>query len=177
MLLPIKLATTKQPAKKKGKVTPVTTEEQAKGFEGLKRQAQLEEQQIAEFVAKQNYNPAEEARKRGVSVPTQPYEGKINTGTLPNPVLSGEESVAKAQAEPKVAPKVKVNKQGLVVKTIETKYGNLEYTTTPEESKIYLGSDIDAINKLTAEIAKDFENGFRQEGLKPKRQTKEKSPH
>ena len=174
MLLPIKLATTKQPAKKKGKVTPVTPEEQAKGFEGLKRQAQLEEQQINEFIAKQNYNPAEEARKRGVSVPTQPYEGKINTGTLPNPVLSGEESVAKAQAEPKVAPKVQVNKQGLVVKTIETKYGNLEYTATPEESKIYLGSNIDAINKLTAEIAKDFENGFRQEGLKPKRQTKEK---
>ena len=174
MLLPIKLATTKQPAKKKGKVTPVTPEEQAKGFEGLKRQAQLEEQQIAEFIAKQNYNPAEEARKRGVSVPTQPYEGKINTGTLPNPVLSGEESVAKAQAEPKIAPKVQVNKQGLVVKTIETKYGNLKYTATPEESKIYLGSNIDAINKLTAEIAKDFENGFRQEGLKPKRQTKEK---
>ena len=174
MLLPIKLATTKQPAKKKGKVTPVTPEEQAKGFEGLKRQAQLEEQQIAEFIAKQNYNPAEEARKRGVSVPTQPYERKINTGTLPNPVLSGEESVAKAQTEPKVAPRVQVNKQGLVVKTIETKYGNLKYTATPEESKIYLGSNIDAINKLTAEIAKDFENGFRQEGLKPKRQTKEK---
>lgn len=174
MLLPIKLATTKQPAKKKSKVTPVTPEEQTKGFEGLKRQAQLEEQQIAEFVAKQNYNPVEEARKRGVSVPTQPYEGKINTGTLSNPVLSGEESVAKAQTEPKVVPKVQVNKQGLVVKTIETKYGNLKYTATPEESKIYLGSDIDAINKLTAEIAKDFENGFRQEGLKPKRQTKEK---
>jgi hypothetical protein len=174
MLLPIKLATTKQPAKKKGKVTPVTPEEQVKGFEGLKRQAQLEEQQIAEFIAKQNYNPAEEARKRGVSVPTQPYESKLNTGVLAEPVLSGEESVAKAQTEPKVAPRVQVNKQGLVVKTIETKYGNLKYTATPEESKIYLGSNIDAINKLTAEIAKDFENGFRQEGLKPKRQTKEK---
>lgn len=174
MLLPIKLATTKQPAKKKGKVTPVTPEEQAKGFEGLKRQAKLEEQQIAEFVAKQNYNPAEEARKRGVSVPVQPYESKLNTGVLAEPVLSGEESVAKAQTEPKVAPRVQVNKQGLVVKTIETKYGNVKYTTTPEESKVYLSSDIDAINKLTAEIAKDFEKGFREQGRKKKTETKEK---
>jgi hypothetical protein len=174
MLLPIKLATTKQPAKKKGKITPVTPEEQAKGFEGLKRQAKLEEQQIAEFVAKQNYNPAEEARKRGVSVPVQPYESKLNTGVLAEPVLSGEESVAKAQTEPKVAPRVQVNKQGLVVKTIETKYGNVKYTTTPEESKVYLSSDIDAINKLTAEIAKDFEKGFREQGRKKKTETKEK---
>lgn len=174
MLLPIKLATTKQPTKKKGKVTPVTPEEQAKGFEGLKRQAKLEEQQIAEFIAKQNYNPAEEARKRGVSVPVQSYESKLNTGVLPEPVLSGEESVAKAQTESKVAPRVQVNKQGLVVKTIETKYGNVKYTTTPEESKVYLSSDIDAINKLTAEIAKDFEKGFREQGRKKKTETKEK---
>jgi hypothetical protein len=160
---------------KKKKVTPVSKEEQAKGFAGLERQKKIEETQLQEYIAQQNYNPAEEARRRGVSVPVQSYEQKINTGqTVGKPVLSGSELIEKQITEPKAPSKIKTTPEGLVKKTFNTKYGAVDYVATPEESKIFKGTDIDAINNLTKTIAKDFEKAGREQGLKPKTSTKEK---
>jgi hypothetical protein len=161
MLIPIQIGTGKQVVKKK-KVSTVTPEEQAKAFDILRKQTSkdiaYEEKKQAELEAN--------LRKRTVDPATNiMMYGDVEEGVptaIPTP-----------QA-PKVAPTPKVTKEGLVKKTITTKFGDIDYTATPEESQIFRSGDINAINNLMREIALDFEKGGEEQGLKPKTTTTEK---
>ena len=161
MLIPIQIGTGKQVVKKK-KVSTVTPEEQAKAFDILRKQTgkdiAYEEKKQAELEAnlrKRTVNPATNMMMYGdveEGVPT----------AIPTPPA------------PKVTPTPKVTKEGLVKKTITTKFGDIDYTATPEESQIFKSGDINAINNLMREITLDFEKGGEEQGLKPKTTTTEK---
>jgi len=160
MLIPIQIGTGKQVVKKK-KVSTVTPEEQAKAFDILRKQTSkdiaYEEKKQAELEAN--------LRKRTVD----PATNRMVFGEAPAEMVG-----LPAPQAPKVAPTPKVTKEGLVKKTITTKFGDIDYTATPEESQIFRSGDINAINNLMREIALDFEKGGEEQGLKPKTTTTEK---
>ena len=160
MLIPIQIGTGKQVVKKK-KVSTVTPEEQAKAFDILRKQTSkdiaYEEKKQAELEAN--------LRKRTVD----PATNRMVFGEAPAEMVG-----LPAPQTPKVAPTPKVTKEGLVKKTITTKFGDIDYTATPEESQIFRSGDINAINNLMREIALDFEKGGEEQGLKPKTTTTEK---
>ncbi|MFN7318220.1 MAG: hypothetical protein ACK5S6_01810, partial [bacterium] len=160
MLIPIQIGTGKQVVKKK-KVSTVTPEEQAKAFDILRKQTSkdiaYEEKKQAELEAN--------LRKRTVD----PATNRMVFGEAPAEMVG-----LPAPQTPKVAPTPKVTKEGLVKKTITTKFGDIDYTATPEESQIFRSGDVNAINNLMREIALDFEKGGEEQGLKPKTTTTEK---
>lgn len=161
MLIPTAFVANKS---KKKKVTPVSKEEQAKAFNILKRQTE-KEKAIEDKKASEEINKFFLQRELNQNLPV---DKQVKT-EFPEVQPPASELQKKT-----VAPTVKTTPEGLVKKTFNTKYGAVDYIATPEESKIFKGTDIDAINNLTKTIAKDFEKAGREQGLKPKTSTKEK---
>ncbi len=142
---------------KKKKVTPVSKEEQAKAFDILKRQTEkekaIEDKKTAEAIDKfflqreLNQNLPVDKQVKTEFPEVQPPASELQKKT--------------------VAPTVKTTPEGLVKKTFNTKYGVVDYVADERESKIFKGTDINAINNLTKDIVQYFEGLGRDQGRKP----------
>jgi hypothetical protein len=142
---------------KKKKVTPVSKEEQAKAFDILKRQTEkekaIEDKKTAEAIDK--FYLQEELNK---NLPVD-KQVKIQFPDVQPPVSELQKKT--------VAPTVKTTPEGLVKKTFNTKYGVVDYVADERESKIFKGTDVNAINNLTKDIVQYFEGLGRDQGKKP----------
>jgi hypothetical protein len=142
---------------KKKKVTPVSKEEQAKAFDILKRQTEkekaIEDKKTAEAIDK--FYLQEELNK---NLPVD-KQVKIQFPDVQPPVSELQKKT--------VAPTVKTTPEGLVKKTFSTKYGVVDYVADERESKIFKGTDVNAINNLTKDIVQYFEGLGRDQGKKP----------
>jgi ubiquitin len=138
---------------KKKKVTPVSKEEQAKAFDILKQQTEKEKASEQGFIQDQLIAQDEAIQRQRAGLSTQKPKSYTEI-TVPTPAIP-------------VAPTVKTTSEGLVKKTFNTKYGVVDYVATPEESKIFKGTDVNAINNLTKDIVQYFEGLGRDQGRKP----------
>jgi ubiquitin len=138
---------------KKKKVTPVSKEEQAKAFDILKRQTEKEKASEQGFIQDQliAQDEAIQRQRAGLNTPKPKSYTEI---TVPTPAIP-------------VAPTVKTTPEGLVKKTFNTKYGVVDYVADERESKIFKGTDVNAINNLTKDIVQYFEGLGRDQGRKP----------
>jgi hypothetical protein len=138
---------------KKKKVTPVSKEEQAKAFDILKRQTEKEKASEQKFIQDQliAQDEAIQRQRAGLNTPKPKPYTEI---TVPTPATP-------------VAPTVKTTPEGLVKKTFNTKYGVVDYVADERESKIFKGTDVNAINNLTKDIVQYFEGLGRDQGRKP----------
>ncbi len=138
---------------KKKKVTPVSKEEQAKAFDILKRQTEKEKASEQKFIQDQliAQDEAIQRQRAGLNTPKPKSYTEI---TVPTPATP-------------VAPTVKTTPEGLVKKTFNTKYGVVDYVADERESKIFKGTDVNAINNLTKDIVQYFEGLGRDQGRKP----------
>jgi hypothetical protein len=138
---------------KKKKVTPVSKEEQAKAFDILKRQTEKEKVSEQKFIQDQliAQDEAIQRQRAGLNTPKPKPYTEI---TVPTPATP-------------VAPTVKTTPEGLVKKTFNTKYGVVDYVADERESKIFKGTDVNAINNLTKDIVQYFEGLGRDQGRKP----------
>jgi len=138
---------------KKKKVTPVSKEEQAKAFDILKRQTEKEKASEQGFIQDQliAQDEAIQRQRAGLNTPKPKSYTEI---TVPTPATP-------------VAPTVKTTPEGLVKKTFNTKYGVVDYVADERESKIFKGTDVNAINNLTKDIVQYFEGLGRDQGRKP----------
>ena len=138
---------------KKKKVTPVSKEEQAKAFDILKRQTEKEKASEQKFIQDQliAQDEAIQRQRAGLNTPKPKPYTEI---TIPTPATP-------------VAPTVKTTPEGLVKKIFNTKYGVVDYVADERESKIFKGTDVNAINNLTKDIVQYFEGLGRDQGRKP----------
>jgi len=138
---------------KKKKVTPVSKEEQTKAFDILKRQTEKEKASEQKFIQDQliAQDEAIQRQRAGLNTPKPKSYTEI---TVPTPATP-------------VAPTVKTTPEGLVKKTFNTKYGVVDYVADERESKIFKGTDVNAINNLTKDIVQYFEGLGRDQGRKP----------
>lgn len=150
MLIPTAFVADKS---KKKKVTPVSKEEQAKAFDILKRQTEKEKASEQRFIQDQliAQDEAIQRQRAGLNTPKPKPYTEI---TVPTPATP-------------VAPTVKTTPEGLVKKTFNTKYGVVDYVADERESKIFKGTDVNAINNLTKDIVQYFEGLGRDQGRKP----------
>jgi hypothetical protein len=138
---------------KKKKVTPVSKEEQTKAFDILKRQTEKEKASEQKFIQDQliAQDEAIQRQRAGLNTPKPKSYTEITVPTSATPV----------------APTVKTTPEGLVKKTFNTKYGVVDYVADERESKIFKGTDVNAINNLTKDIVQYFEGLGRDQGRKP----------
>jgi hypothetical protein len=142
---------------KKKKVTPVSKEEQAKAFDILKRQTE-KEKAIEDKKASEEINKFFLQRELNQNLPVA-TQVKTEFPEVQPPVSELQKKT--------VAPTVKTTPEGLVKKTFNTKYGVVDYVADEKESKIFKGTDVNAINNLTKDIVQYFEGLGRDQGRKP----------
>jgi hypothetical protein len=142
---------------KKKKVTPVSKEEQAKAFDILKRQTE-KEKAIEDKKASEEINKFFLQRELNQNLPVA-TQVKTEFPEVQPPASEFQKKT--------VAPTVKTTSEGLVKKTFNTKYGVVDYVADERESKIFKGTDVNAINNLTKDIVQYFEGLGRDQGRKP----------
>jgi hypothetical protein len=142
---------------KKKKVTPVSKEEQAKAFDILKRQTE-KEKAIEDKKASEEINKFFLQRELNQNLPVA-TQVKTEFPEVQPPASELQKKT--------VAPTVKTTPEGLVKKTFNTKYGVVDYVADERESKIFKGTDVNAINNLTKDIVQYFEGLGRDQGRKP----------
>ena len=183
MLLPIKLATGKQPAKKQ-KVQKdlglVITPEMQKNIEATNPQGIVERAKQIEAVRAEQEQFAQRTKQGQAQLAyeqtlkqaaQQPKQAKAFVPKLQE--LEKQISPPPISREVIMQKRVPKTPEGLATISILTDYGTTTYTATPEETQILEFGTIDEGAALRNRLRQEAQAEFASQGLKKKRQTAE----
>lgn len=183
MLLPIKLATGKQPAKKQ-KVQKdlglVITPEMQKNIEATNPQGIVERAKQIEAVRAEQEQFAQRTKQGQAQLAyeqtlkqaaQQPKQAKAFVPKLQE--LEKQISPPPVSREVVMQKRVPKTPEGLATISILTDYGTTTYTATPEETQILEFGTIDEGAALRNRLRQEAQAEFASQGLKKKRQTAE----
>lgn len=183
MLLPIKLATGKQPAKKQ-KVQKdlglVITPEMQKNIEATNPQGIVERAKQIEAVRAEQEQFAQRTKQSQAQLAyEQTLKQAAQQPTQAKAFVPKLQELEKQISPPSVSREVVMQKrvpktpEGLATINILTDYGTTTYTATPEETQILEFGTIDEGAALRNRLRQEAQTEFANQGLKKKRQTAE----